>query len=355
MLKRYIIIACMALPGLFAQAQTVEPVTPLVVSGSADVYYKYDLSTFKSPTGGSNIPTSFANDQNSISLGMLNLILSKSVGKASFVGDVSFGARGQYQSIPNGNGDPGNMANSFNIQNLYVKYQFNEAFSMTGGYMGTFVGYEVISPIPNVNYSTSYLFTNGPFQNAGLKANYSFSSKVGLMVGLFNDWNTYQDLNGVSHIGAQLSLNPTENWSAFINVLSGRSAAGAATYGSGTILDLTTTYKINEVLKIGLNAADYTLPENNGGYSGVAVYPQVALSNSFTLGTRGEYFAYKDGVAGPGTSVVCFTVSGNIRSGALNLIPEVRLDNNGSATFFKNNLTPTKTASQVSLAAVYSF
>lgn len=355
MIKRYITVASMALPGLFAQAQTVEAVTPLTVSGSADAYYKYDLSTFKSATGSSNIPTSFANEQNSISLGMLNLILAKSAGKASFVGDVSFGARGQYQSLPNGSGDPGNGANSFNIQNLFVKYQFSESFSVTAGYMGTFVGYEVISPTANVNYSTSYLFTNGPFQNAGLKANYSFSGKVGLMVGLFNDWNAYQDLNGVSHIGAQLSLNPTDNWSAYINVLSGRSSAGAAAYGSGTIVDLTTTYKISKVLKIGLNAADYKLPGNNGGYSGVAVYPQVAVSNSFAIGTRGEYFTYKDGIAGSGTSVVSFTVSGNIRTGALNFIPEVRLDNNSSATFFKNNLTPAKTASQFSLAAVYSF
>lgn len=355
MIKRFITIASMTLPGLLAQAQTIEAVSPLVVTGSADAYYKYDLSTFKSPSGGSNIPTSFANEQNSISLGMLDLILSKSVGKASFVGNVSFGARGQYQSLPNGNADAANMANSFNIQNLYVKYQFSNAFSLTAGYMGTFVGYEVISPTANVNYSTSYLFTNGPFQNAGLKANYSFSSKVGLMVGLFNDWNTYQDYNGVSHIGAQLTLSPTEQWVAYINVLSGRSAAGAASYGSGTIVDLTTTYKINKTLKIGLNAADYTLPDNNGGYSGVAIYPQVALSSSFTLGTRGEYFTYKDGVAGSGTSVVGLTVSGNIRAGALNFIPEIRLDNNSSATFFKNNLTPAKTASQFSMAAVYSF
>ncbi len=355
MFKKYITIASMALPGLFAQAQTVEAVPPLTVSGSADAYYKYDLSKFKTPTGGSNIPTSFANEQNSISLGMLDLILAKSVGKASFVGNVSFGARGQYQSVPNGNADPGNMDNSFNIQNLYVKYQFSEAFSMTAGYMGTFVGYEVISPVANVNYSTSYLFTNGPFQNAGLKANYSFSSKVGLMVGLFNDWNTYQDHNGVSHFGAQLSLTPTENWTAYINLLSGRSAAGAATYGSGTIVDLTTTYKISDVFKLGLNAADYTLPEKNGGYSGVALYPQFALSNSFTLGTRGEYFKYKDTAAGSGTSVVSFTVSGNIKSGPLNFIPEVRLDNNSSAAFFKSNLTPVKTASQFSLAAVYAF
>jgi hypothetical protein len=76
--------------------------TPLEISGSGDLYYKYDFSDFKATSGSSNISTSFATDQNSISLGMLNLILKKSAGKASFVGDVSFGPRGQYQSIPTG-------------------------------------------------------------------------------------------------------------------------------------------------------------------------------------------------------------------------------------------------------------
>jgi hypothetical protein len=45
------------------------------------------------------------------------------------------------------------------------------------------IGYEVISPVANFHYSTSYLFTNGPFQNAGVKANYAISDKVGIMVG----------------------------------------------------------------------------------------------------------------------------------------------------------------------------
>jgi hypothetical protein len=51
--------------------------------------------------------------------------------------------------------------------------------------MGTFIGYEVISPLANF-HSTSYLFTNGPFQNAGIKQTMLYL-KVGLMVGAFND------------------------------------------------------------------------------------------------------------------------------------------------------------------------
>lgn len=327
--------------------------TPLEISGSGDLYYKYDFSDFKAPSGSSNISTSFATDQNSISLGMLNVILRKSAGKASFVGDISFGPRGQYQSIPTG--DVSNTTNSFNIQNLYGSYKFNDAFSMTAGYMSTFVGYEVISPVGNFNYSTSYLFTNGPFQNAGVKANFAFTDKVGLMVGLFSDWNTFQDINGVSHFGAQLSLSPAEGWTAYLNVLSGRGGGGAATYGSGTILDLTTAYQLTDKFKLGLNAADYTLPEANGGYSGLALYPQLILSSGFGLGARAEYFKFKDVGADEGSSISSLTLTGNIKSGSLTIIPEIRFDSNDSSPFMNNRLNPTQSASQFLIAAVYAF
>lgn len=327
--------------------------SPLEISGSADLYYKYDFSDFRTASGGSNIGTSFATDQNSVSLGMLNAILKKSVGKASFVGDVSFGPRGQYQSLPGG--DESNPSNSFHIQNLYATYKFSDAFSMTAGYMGTFIGYEVISPVANFNYSTSYLFTNGPFQNAGIKANFTFSDKVGLMVGLFNDWNTYQDINGVSHLGAQLSLTPAEGWTAYINVLTGRGAGGPGSYGSGTILDLTTAYQISENFKLGFNAADYTLPDNNGGYRGFALYPQISLSEGFALGARSEYFKYKDAGGIDGTSVLSLTLTGNIKAGPLMIVPEIRFDNNDSAPFYNKNLSSAKSASQFLIAAVFSF
>src|ERR1700743_2336814 len=66
---------------------------PLIFSGSVDTYWKYDFSK----TG--NIPTSFASDQNSISIGMVDLGLKKKVGKASFVGELSFGPLSD-QSLP---------------------------------------------------------------------------------------------------------------------------------------------------------------------------------------------------------------------------------------------------------------
>lgn len=331
-------------------AQEAETTSPLEISGSIDTYFKYDFAKQQ------NIQTSFATDQNSISLGMIDLALKKTTGKASFVGEISFGPRGQYQSLLPGDGtDP----NSFHIQNLYATYAFTDEFSMTAGYMGTFIGYEIISPVGNFNYSTSYLFSAGPFQNAGIKASYTFSDKVGLMVGLFNDWNEYKDVNGVSHIGAQLTVSPLEGWTAYLNVLSGKSAGAG---GTGTIFDLTTSYQVTENIKLGLNAADYSLSNDNGGYSGAALYVQNSFTPAFALGLRGEYFTVKDDANGSsalgvplGESVAALTLSANFKAGGMTFIPEVRIDNGSADMFAKDNLDPTKSASQFALAVVYAF
>ncbi|MDQ7950047.1 MAG: outer membrane beta-barrel protein, partial [Pedobacter sp.] len=226
---------------------------------------------------------------------------------------------------------------------------------MTAGYMGTFIGYEVISPAANFNYSTSYLFGSGPFQNAGIKASYLFSEKVSLMAGLFNDWNVYQDFNGISHVGAQLTVTPVTGWTAYLNVLSGRSAGAA---GTGTIFDLTTAYQITDDFKLGLNAADYTVSNDNGGYTGVALYPQYSVTKAVALGLRGEYFNYKGVATASDASVTALTFSANIKSGGLTLIPEFRFDNDKDLTqgFVKSDLTTlTKSASQFSMALVYAF
>lgn len=341
----FILAAALTSMASFAQDATEAPKsTPLEISGSGDLYYKYDFSKMEN-----NIKTSFGTDQNSVSLGMLDIALKKSVGKASFVGEVSFGPRGQYQSIPNGDGVD---MNSFHIQNLYATYAFTEKFSMTAGYMGTFIGYEVISPVGNFHYSTSYMFTNGPFQNAGIKANYKISDKFGAMLGLFNDtWNTYKanPSKGLNAVGGQLSF-ASGPVSAYLNFMDGSV--------SGTIFDLTATFQLSEKFKLGLNAADWS---NTGdqGYTGVALYPSYAITDAFGLGLRAEYFSVKEGSVLSGIdgdeSVTAFTLSGNYKVGGFTVIPELRLDSASEDAFVDSDMAPTKSASQFLLAVVYGF
>jgi hypothetical protein len=351
-MKKLLISSTIFLAAISAKAQdTTKAIeNPLIISGSVDAYYKYDFSKFRNAAGGSNILTSFATDQNSFSIGMIDLAMKKKVSKASFVGELSFGPRGEGQSIPNN----GTNGQSFHIQNLYMGYDVTDKLNLTAGYMATFVGYEVISPVGNFNYSTSYLFTNGPFQNAGLKATYAFTSKVSLMAGIFNDtWNNYQSARDVSTFGAQLFVSPVKGWTAYINLLSGKT--------SGTIVDLTTAYQITNAFKLGLNGATFSAPDAvKGGFEGVALYPQLAVSKDVVLGLRGEYFKTKNGgftTAGPpaGESITAFTITANLKAGPLTLIPEARLDNGSTSQFIKNNGGATKQASQFLIAAVYAF
>ncbi|TSD66536.1 porin [Inquilinus sp. KBS0705] len=352
MKKRLLLLSFFVATVFAASAQdSTKTDPPLAISGSVDTYYKYDFSKH------SNFPTSFASDQNSVSIGMIDLALKKKVGKAAFVGELSFGPRGQSQSIPTAAGTYDETSNSYHIQNLYVSYDVTDQFNLTAGYMATFMGYEVISPVGNFNYSTSYLFTNGPFQNPGFKATYAFSSKASLMAGIFNDsWNYYKSINKVNTFGAQLMLAPVTGWTAYINLLSGKL--------SGTEIDLTTTYQITSAFKLGLNAADFSAADAvaTGGFTGVALYPQLAVSKDVTLGVRGEYFKTKTGTYAtfgpkPGSSVMAYTFTANIKGGPLTFIPEVRFDNNKAITdgFTDSKLAGTKTASQFVLAAVYAF
>jgi len=346
-MKKILLLSLLTVSALSFTAKAQEKDPPLTITGSVDAYFRYDFADQKT-----NIPTSFASDQNSMSIGMVYLALKKKVGKASFVGEVSFGPRND-QSLP--------VATN-HIQNLYMSYDVTPEFNLTGGYMGTFVGYEVINAAGNFNYSTSYLFTNGPFQNAGIKATYMFSPKASLMAGFFNDqWNVYTSKFNMGLFGAQLMVSPVEGWTAYINLLT----QSNKTATSGTVIDVTTAYQITKAFKLGLNAADYTASNGagTGGYSGIALYPQYAVSDVVTFGLRGEYFKTKTGTLAtfgpaPGKSVTALTVTANVKAGPLVLIPEVRFDTNSdlaTSAFLDRKGIATKSASQFAIAAVYAF
>jgi len=343
-MKKITLILAAALLGVSgAKAQES---SPLVISGSVDTYYKYDLS------GENQIGTSFNDEHHSFGLGMVNLIATKEIGKASFVGDISFGPRSS-QSI----GD------DYNIQNLYVSYALNDLISFDLGFMGTFVGYEVISPVDNFNYSTSYLFSNGPFQNAGLKVNIAPSESFDFMVGLFNDVDSYSN-SGMLDLGAQVHVAPSEGIDVYVNYL----ASGDATFDE---IDLTAGLQLSDDFYLGVNAAktwskrtnDYFSQRNKGSFWGVALYPQYAVSETVTLGLRYEHFEQNEAIdKKPAVNAV--TASANVSFGQLTLIPEFRVDMNTRemntadtylSTFTNKDGEATKSAAQIGIAAVYAF
>ncbi len=106
---------------------------------------------------------------------MANIILSYEGEKHGFVADFVYGPRGEDAVF----GSQGNGSSSI-INQLYAYYNLSDKFTLTLGNFNTFLGYEVIAPAANFNYSTSYMFSTGPFSHTGLKADIALSDDISL-------------------------------------------------------------------------------------------------------------------------------------------------------------------------------
>ena len=300
-----------------AQAQE-EPT--FSVTGSVDSYYR---SSEYAPG------TSFAN-LNGFSLGMANIVLSYEGEKHGFVADLVYGPRGADAVF--------NSTGSSNIVNqLYVYYNVSDSFTLTLGNFNTFLGYEVISPVGNFNYSTSYMFSNGPFSHTGLKADIALSDDVSLMLGVLNstDYTESQPVGDDYMFGAQLGL-----YGQYINFLSG----GLSNVSQ---IDFTGGVDISDSFFLGVNATSYK--DEGGEWSGVALYPQLTVSDSFALGLRGESFDIKDS-----NTFTSFTITGSINSGNLTIKPEIRIDS-ADEKVSTWSADGDDSLSSFVLAAIYSF
>ena len=286
--------------GLFAQEEAeTEEASPLSISGSVDAYFR---STSDAPV------TSFAN-RNGFALGMVNLIAAHEANNVGFVGDLVFGPRGEEAVF--GSAAPSNIVNQ-----LYAYWNVSDKVTFTLGNFNTFLGYEVISPTGNFNYSTSYMFSYGPFSHTGIKADIDLGGGLSLMLGGFNqtDATESQPIGADYYGGAQLGYD-FGTGSAYLNTL----------FTDGFFqIDLTAGVDLTESLYLGVNATDAS-----DAFTGFAGYLQLATSDALKLGARVEYFKDKTGgiLGSTGeSSVVDFTVSAAYTVGALTIIPEFRVD-----------------------------
>jgi hypothetical protein len=302
--------------------------SPLEVSGSLDVYYQYNFN------GIAPGLTSFTGDHNSFSLGMAKVALAKTVGKVGFGADVGFGPRA---NAANGGDFP-------NLQQLFVTYSPVDALTFTAGNFGTHVGYELIDPAANFHYSTSYMFSYGPFFHTGVKLDYAINDKLGVMVGVFDDTDSKFDVLDGKHIGAQVSY-ATDAGDIYLNYLTGTDGADTLTFNQ---VDLTAAFALGDKFTLGVNstvkniATESTEDIDDVSWYGGALYLGFAATDNFTIGLRGEYF--NDGAdavfdksvlteAVDEVSVFATTLSANIKIGELTLIPEFRLDSASADVF----------------------
>jgi len=325
---------------LFAQEEVTEK--KLSITGSIDAYYRANLNAPNDLENWTAPGSSFANLPG-FALGMANVVMSYEGEKTGFVADLVFGPRGTDAIFAS----PMYSATGNIINQLYAYWNVSESVTLTMGNFNTFLGYEVISPTANFNYSTSYLFSYGPFSHTGIKADIALSEDFSLMLGVFNDTDlTEFNPTGDYAFGAQLGYA-----GQYLNFLLDPSF---------TEIDFTGGFDLSDDFFLGINAAYLSLEDDGGGFSGVALYPQLATSDTFTIGLRGEYFV-EDGAFGAigsgveDTSVFAATLTGSFAIDNLTIKPELRLDSASDDSFLDNDLATSKSLSSFVLAAIYSF
>mgnify|MGYP003869019049 CR=1 FL=1 len=304
---------------------------PIDFSGSVDTYFRSNIGA----DFGVDPGTSFANLPG-FSLGMANLIASHDGEKAGVVADLVFGPRGEDATFLSSDLRP-IFGNSSSIVNqLFAYYNISDNVTATLGNFNTYLGYEVISPTGNFNYSTSYMFSNGPFSHTGLKVDASLSDSFTVMAGVFNptDATEYNPIDEYAY-GTQLGYSEG-GLSVFVNGLF------ADDYTQG---DITAGYDISDNTYFGLNA---TIAEDL--FSGVAGYLQQTLSEHAAIGARVESFKFEEA----DESILDITLSAPLTKGNFTVIPELRLDAYGEDIVPNDGELDSSLASFV-LAAVYGF
>jgi len=345
-----------------AQEEEIEEAKKINFSGSVDAYFRTNLDADSRP--GVAPATSFANGTG-FSIGMANLIASYDGEHAGVVADLVFGPRGE-EAVFN------SVGSAAIVNQLYGYWNASESLTLTFGNFNTFLGYEVISATGNFNYSTSYMFSYGPFSHTGLKADIAIDDNWSAMLAVMNPTD-FTETNPFDTyiIGAQLGY-ATDNGSAYLNFRYGNEGEPGAV-GPTFQVDLTTGWDVSEEFFLGVNGTYLsTDPQEDGdasGFYGIALYPQFKTSESFTVGLRGEYFSEFEGGVGALTlddegngSVFAATVTGSYTVGDLTFKPEFRLDSASENNFIDKdgedldlNGFNSKSLSSFTLAAIYSF
>ena len=330
-------------------AETPEKKPALIISGSADTYFKYD---FKKQ--GSNSKTSFTNSNNAFAFGMASVKFEHAGEKVGMVADLGFGTRAAEFSY----NDQGILAA---VKQLYVSYSPTSNLKLTAGTWATHVGYELVDPQLNRNYSMSYMFTNGPFTHTGVKADLAVG-KSGFMIGISNPTD-YRLLPAgqieKKFVLAQYSLAVTDDIKIFANYVGGKNPDTSIV----NQFDLVATIAVSKKFNIGLNTTVNSSKVWDGAKNaeakswwGAAAYLNLDPTEVFGLTLRSELFDDKAGVKGFGTSIFANTISANFRVEGFTFIPELRFENAGLPIYSDANaVVNQKSAVSFVLAAVYRF
>ncbi|MBL4587196.1 MAG: porin [Flavobacteriales bacterium] len=330
----------------------------LTLSGSTDMYYRYDILG----KSKANNMTSFTNSHNAFELGMASVQVEYQHKTVGVFLDLGFGKRANEFSYNEALAGNSVLAA---VKQAFLTYQPKDWVKITAGSWATHVGYELVDPQLNSQYSTSYLFSNGPFFHTGVKVEL-FKGPHSFMVGIANP-NDFKYSSGGMNFKtalAQYSVEVSPKLSVYLNYAGGQAPDSILS----NQIDLVLFSKISKKFSIGFNGtvsfmSDIAFKKStvtNRVWHGQALYLNFAPKKWGSLNLRLEHFGdpkqlkVLSGASGGG-SLFETTLSANFKTHGLTFIPEVRFDGSTQKVFTLTDGTATNYNASFTVAIMYNF
>ena len=328
-------------------------------SGSVDGYYRNNFS------GVANNNTVFTNSQNSFELGMASIKIEVTSHKAK-VGatiDIGFGRRAEEFSYNDAEAKNG-FGTLSNIKQAFVTFAPYKNIKFTAGKFGSHIGNEFLDANLNKNYSMSYMFTNGPYFNTGIKADFT-KGNTGFMIGVSNFTDQTTSTTSTKSLIAQISgKTKNEKIKYFINYTGfGGSVNGANPTGLKSLhqVDVIVNATLNKKTSFGYNG---TIQQRNGiknslikdgNWIGNALYISYDINEKLGIHFREELIIDSKNIYFNAKNISATTVSLNYKVGPLTIIPEIRIESADNNFYTNKKGNSTKSTGSVLVAAVYTF
>ena len=289
-------------PTTAAAAPLPKWINEIAVDAFVSTGYLYN---FNRPATGANSYRVFDFGHNTFNLDVAELVVQIAPSKPNDAGfRVDFAAG---NSIPQVTKTQDQTAAQFDLQQAFVSYiaPIGSGLRFDAGKYVTHLGYEVIEGYDGYgdNYSRSILFGYAiPFTHTGVKASYTFSSKIGAMFEVVNGWDLVRDNNLSKSLGAQLTITPVAPLNVLLNWIGGPELAND-NHTQRNVFDVVAIFKPTRTLTLGANG-DYGIedgtslvtPGSDEVWKGIAGYATLAVTDRFSVGLRGETFHDNGGV-----------------------------------------------------------
>jgi len=260
------------------------------------------IYNFSDPDSNENGLRVFDHEANSFTLDLAQLVFTRDapVGGVGYRLKLSAGETAKWIHAAG----LGTTDDAFDLTEAYIDYvaPLGKGLKFRFGKFVTMHGAEVIEARDNMNYSRGLLFNFAiPFTHTGLMVGYPISDKVSANFYVVNGWDNFDDEGSSKTLGLSVSVTPSEQFSAVVNLMNGRELDLQTGISSNRILlDAVATVKPAKNLTLVLNG-DYAVQSNSAPdgddakWYGIAGYAKYDFSDLFSATVRAEYFKDSDG------------------------------------------------------------